>query len=584
MSAHAKMCMRSWQKFYPELEIVRWDEENFDVNISNFSKEAYLAKKWAFVSDVTRVYVLEKYGGLYLDTDMEIIRRDDSLFGHDLFVGRESPQYVAVGVMGVKEPGHPLMKDLMTVYKDLQFSMDRAFEFAIPVLITSVLKKYGLCNENVSAQHLQHGIYIYPQDFFYPMSFDKEVYTFTENTCMIHHYKGSWMRKRDLIRIRMIRLIGRKNMDVLSKLVRRYKAMQIIKKVKRAIIPVRLSMVVKSHLQLGMKKIAAEISRFEDSHYMVVHHPEWFGVSNATRELFDNTISIPEVFSRRNAHRIASLFLQKPFKIYIFSGLAYGWEYIVEALKEADASVVVKVIWHGGNSLNVEKYDWNRFQKMFDLHNKGLVDAICFVKKSMADLYASKGYRAVHLMNNVHSVKPNSSAADRHNHEGRYVRIGLYVSGDRWVKNMFNQLAAISLIPGVVVDCVPLSQATVGFAGILNMTIEGVWQSLSREELLARMSKNDVNLYATFSECAPLIPIESFELGVPCVTGNNHHYWDDSALKQLVVVNDVDNPYTIYQKIVECLENKEDVMKMYRIWKKQYDIEASKSLCEFLSI
>ena len=164
------------------------------------------------------------------------------------------------------------------------------------------------------------------------------------------------------------------------------------------------------------------------------------------------------------------------------------------------------------------------------------------------------------------------------------IRIGLYVSGDRWIKNMFNQLAAISLIPGAVVDCVPLSDTTDRFAGLLHMQIEGAWQSLSRAELLTRMAKNDVNLYATYSECAPLIPLESFQLGVPCITGNNHHYWDDSMLKKFVVVDEVDNPYAIHQKIMECLNNKEQVMKLYRDWKQNYDIEATQSLRKFLSI
>jgi glycosyltransferase involved in cell wall biosynthesis len=357
-----------------------------------------------------------------------------------------------------------------------------------------------------------------------------------------------------------------------------------VRKFKNRFVPQHLYLVWKSYLRLNITKLSRDLSLIEDDHYLAVYHPDWLGVGVATRELFDNTLSISEVFSRRKARRIASILLQKPFKLYIFSGFAYGWEYIVKALKEADASVVVKVIWHGGHSLNVEEYDWNRFQKVFDLHNKGFVDTICFVKKSMAELYGTKGYRTAHIMNNVYSVRSDSTPIKLKNHNMLPIRIGLYVSGDRWVKNIFNQLAAISLIKDAMVDCVPLSNKTFGFAEILDIPIEGAWQSLSREELFHRMSKNDVNLYATFSECAPLIPLESFELGVPCITGNNHHFWDDSGLKQFIVVDEVDSPYAIYQKIMECLNNKEHVMKLYREWKQTYDLEAAQSLRDFLTI
>ena len=96
---------------------------------------------------------------------------------------------------------------------------------------------------------------------------------------------------------------------------------------------------------------------------------------------------------------------------------------------------------------------------------------------------------------------------------------------------MFSQMAAVSLIDGAVLDMVPLNETAKEFANLLGLKLEGVENSLTREELLKRMSKNSLNLYVTYSECAPMLPLESFEMGVPCITGNNHHYFKNSKLE-----------------------------------------------------
>ena len=99
---------------------------------------------------------------------------------------------------------------------------------------------------------------------------------------------------------------------------------------------------------------------------------------------------------------------------------------------------------------------------------------------------------------------------------------------------------------------------------------------------MERMAKNDINFYVTFSECAPLIPLESLELGVPCITGNNHHYWEGTELEKYLVVNENDNVISIYVKAKYCLENKEKVIKIYKDWKKEYDKNSKKSVERFI--
>ena len=92
------------------------------------------------------------------------------------------------------------------------------------------------------------------------------------------------------------------------------------------------------------------------------------------------------------------------------------------------------------------------------------------------------------------------------------------------------------------------------------------------------MSKNDINLYVTFTECAPLIPIESFELGVVCITSNNHHYWEKHELSKYVVVDQNDDVIKIHEKIELCLKNRELILKLYKEWKSEYDEKAKQSV------
>ena len=118
----------------------------------------------------------------------------------------------------------------------------------------------------------------------------------------------------------------------------------------------------------------------------------------------------------------------------------------------------------------------------------------------------------------------------------------------------------------------------------MDTTISGLASPISREKLLARMAKNDINFYVTFSECAPMIPLESLEMGIPCITSHNHHYWEGTELEEYLVVDENDNTVKIFEKAKLCLENKDKIIKLYKKWKKAYDKEVEKCIEEFLKI
>ena len=211
-------CIESWKKYLPDYEIKEWNEDNFDVNIITYTKEAYAAKKYAFVSDYARFWILYKYGGLYFDTDVEVIKPIDDIIARGPFMGCENEVKeggatalaVAPGLgLGVN-PGLGLYKEMLELYGMLHFVMpDSSFNLKTVVQYTTeVLCKYGLQNINVVQECA--GIWIYPKEYFCPMDYYSGRIYLTNNSRTIHHFAASWLTKKEIVRIKVIILLGRK--------------------------------------------------------------------------------------------------------------------------------------------------------------------------------------------------------------------------------------------------------------------------------------------------------------------------------------------------------------------------------------
>lgn len=578
----AKKCIKSWKKYLPDYEIKRWDESNFDVNITNFSKKAYHQKKWAFVADVARVYALKKYGGIYFDTDMIITKKIDFLLNNHFFVGWESEDSVGVGVLGSKKPNNEIIKKLINVYKELDFDINNISWFAIPKLLTEILiEDYGLKYNHLENQKLSNNICIYARDYFYPLSYNYKNNMFTNKTCMIHYYDASWITKGAQLNIKLNRFLGEKNCELFVKVIRKFKRLinQTLKTLLFPIIYIKSKNEKKRIYNIIERNVVLSLNNIKNSDYVVIYNPSWLGITNATKELFENILPIEEIYSTGLIDKVVDKLLQNKIKLIIFSGFAIGWENIAMDLKMKNKEIIIKVIWHGSNCMHIETYDWLRFKELFNLYKREIIDSICFVKKSMADFYKLKGYQVEFLMNNVSIDKKKYLIKTK---KTKKVKVGLYASGDRWSKNFYNQLSAASLVKDVIIDCIPITNKMYDFAQILKVKIKGESKPLAREKLLARISNNDVNIYVTFTECAPLLPLESFELGVPCITGNNHHYWEDHELRKYVVVEEADNIIEMHRKIEYCLNNKATILKLYKGWKKKYNILAKKNINDFI--
>ncbi len=205
----AQKCIDSWRKFCPDFEIREWNEDNCDYLAMPFMMEAYAAKKYAFVSDVMRLIVLEQYGGVYFDTDVELVRDLAPLLYDEGFIGFENDQYVNSGQGIAAMPHHPVVQAMIEEYRKLHFTSADGTINAVgcPHLNTDVMERYGLVR-NGKEQRVA-GIHVYPAEFFNPLDSVTGKLTKTENTYSIHWYSMSWLPKSVQIRSRMGRMVRR---------------------------------------------------------------------------------------------------------------------------------------------------------------------------------------------------------------------------------------------------------------------------------------------------------------------------------------------------------------------------------------
>lgn len=188
-----KKVMESWEKILPEYKVMVWNEETFDVNnMGDYVKEAYEAKKWAFVSDVARLYALKEYGGVYMDTDMEIVKPLDDLLEYNAVMGFEIETRISTGIILAK-PHHPTIEMLYDDYADRHFQLeDGSYDETTNVVrITQILREQGLELNNTQQEVL--GITIFPRVYFSPKSYWTREVNDSENTFGIHQFTGSWL-------------------------------------------------------------------------------------------------------------------------------------------------------------------------------------------------------------------------------------------------------------------------------------------------------------------------------------------------------------------------------------------------------
>lgn len=189
----AQKCIASWKKFLPDYEIKEWNEKNFDFSSNDYVKEAYENKKWAFVTDYVRLWAVFNFGGVYMDTDVEILKPLDEFLKLKTFSGFESSNAIPTGIMAGEKRNHWFELQL-DYYKNRHFvKRDGNLDLTTNVTtITNITEENYKISLNNTLQDLGDVVF-YPSDYFCPMDYKTGILKLTKNTVAIHHFAGSWL-------------------------------------------------------------------------------------------------------------------------------------------------------------------------------------------------------------------------------------------------------------------------------------------------------------------------------------------------------------------------------------------------------
>lgn len=204
----AKKCVASWKKRCPDYEIVEWNEDNFDISAYPYAKFCYEQKKWAFLSDYIRLVVVEQHGGIYFDTDVELLKSLDDLLHHKAFYGFENNSHVNTGQGFGSEAHHPAVQAMLEQYRQLKPDEQGRYPvIGCPILNTQALLPFGL-QLNGQRQTVA-GVEIYPAEYFNPYESTTGRLNKTKNTMSVHWYSGSWMSKGTVLRSKITKPLHR---------------------------------------------------------------------------------------------------------------------------------------------------------------------------------------------------------------------------------------------------------------------------------------------------------------------------------------------------------------------------------------
>ena len=228
-------CIESWKKYCPDYEIIEWNESNYDVTKNRYMREAYEEKRWGFVSDYARLDIIYNYGGIYLDTDVELIKSLDNLLIYDSYFGFEQSDNAFLvntgsGFGAVKN--NPFVQGLRDSYNELSFRLEDGTLLLTPcpIINTEYFMCYGFNCDN-TYQCLSNNA-VFPTDFFSPLSWKNKKGKTTENTISIHHYTTSWLTNKEKFKRKMhkfthlpnfilLKIFGNETYEVLKKRIKR---------------------------------------------------------------------------------------------------------------------------------------------------------------------------------------------------------------------------------------------------------------------------------------------------------------------------------------------------------------------------
>ena len=553
--------------------------EGFEIafaDIREMESKANISKDNPLYEDYLRLLYSKENPGLNIFTKCELVGDLRQVLRNDFFIGYKDANNISTGLIYAKDIDNKYITKAIEVIEEGKIQdITEVFSKVLSINLSKIVN---------SLVKLDNNSFIYPFDYFYPLDYEGHGKRFSENTKLVM-YKDEKMSKKVKRKLNSFKKYGGPATVYLN---------SMIDTLRTNIGRKKYNFMLKAGIATDKKGSKEQIEQTinvlskypKDIDYIIIHNPNWMGVTSATKELFTNLVPLQELNSNSDVDRVVQKILELNPKQIIFSAFADGWEKLARKIREKRPQIKIKSFWHGSHSQVVDEINWRTNTHVINLHKEGVIDVMGTCKESLLNFYLSQGYKAAFLKNTVRldeellkEVKEAKDASKNKN-----LKIGLYAAGLDWRKNMYTQMAAASLYDNAIIDSLPLSYESETFMSKFKIGLEGQRKGVPRKELLKRMSLNDINLYVTFSECAPMLPIESMEVGTLCISGNNHHYFKNTALEEYLIVNREDDVIAIKEKIDYALENKDKIFELYNSWKQNYDQESLDSVQEFLKM
>lgn len=532
-------------------------------------------------NDYVKFKYLYENGGMLLDGNFEFIKSINSFLENDFFIGFSDDKNIATNIIWTKEKGNKTIAKILDIIRE-----DRLDN--ITDVLSEIVGK-DLHNNYNYVLKFEENSFIYPYDFFYPVDYEKIGKGFTDNIKAIYFSNIKKLGFRQRYKVNMLRKIGPTACEYFFATMRRLKNNIGYKKyITMQRFKSKFSIKKDSGIEETLQALDNYLKLKEENkapEYLIVHNPRWLGVTSATKELFENYLPMQEVFLNSNVDKIVSKIVELNPNQVIFSAFNYGWDKIATKIRQLAPQIKLKSFWHGSHSQVIEEINWGTNLMVINLHKAGIIDVMGTCKASLVEFYKSQGYVTAFLKNTVRltdDVKAEIAKVKRE--DNGKLKFGLYSASTDWRKNTFNQVMAASSFQNAELEVVPLKYELKKLAYYNELEIVGSESHLKREDLLVQMAKRDVVLYVTFSECAPMLPIEALEAGAICIMGHNHHYFQGTRLHDLLVVEREDDLIDIENKIKYALEHKDEIFELYKEWKKQNDSESAQSVVDFLNM
>lgn len=282
-----------------------------------------------------------------------------------------------------------------------------------------------------------------------------------------------------------------------------------------------------------------------------------------------------------NNIKIIEEIISKGIEQIIFSGLEIGWDKLIRTIKSKHTNIKIKVICNTTDSLLYYNYERENFFNLLKLSKENLIEDIAFLRKGQYELYNKLGYKCSYLMQNYTLSKKKTTNKEK---VGNKLNIGIYPLNYSWDKNIFNQLCIAKMIENCIVNYNRLDERMEDF--LTTMSIENkedTIKEINEDNIISKVIKNDINIDCSFTNYLNPMFFISMEQGIPCIIGNTTDLFNDNdEIKQYIVTLAEDNPIENAKIVKKCIENKEEIMTMYKKWKENYNKRANKNIQTFI--